>query len=95
MADTSILVSGIEYKVRNLIENNIRLTEALESLRNENKSLHQHIKELEQHIDSLTQKINKNIVSNSLEGEKEIKEGRKLIGDLVREIDQCIALLSK
>lgn len=95
MADTSILVSGIEYKVRNLIENNIRLTDELESLRSENKSLHQHIKELEQHIDSLTQKINKNIVSNSLEGEKEIKEGRKLISDLVREIDQCIALLSR
>ncbi len=95
MADTSILVSGIEYKVRNLIDSNIRLKNELESLRSENTSLHQHIKELEHNIDSLTKKINKSIVSNSLEGEKEIKEGRKLIGDLVREIDQCIALLSK
>jgi FtsZ-binding cell division protein ZapB len=95
MADTSILVSGIEYKIRKLIDSNIQLRSEIERLTEENKLLNEKIKELEDLRSHLTQKINKHIIANSLNGEKEIKEGRKLIGDLVREIDQCIALLSK
>ncbi len=95
MADTSILVSGIEYKIRKLIDSNIQLKSETERLTTENKLLNDKLKELEDIRSQLTQQINKHIIANSLNGEKEIKEGRKLIGDLVREIDQCIARLSK
>lgn len=95
MADTSILVSGIEYKIRKLIDDNIQLKSEMERLTEENKLLNEKINELEDLRSHLTQQINKHIIANSLNGEKEIKEGRKLIGDLVREIDQCIAQLSK
>lgn len=95
MADTSILVSGIEYKIRKLIDSNIQLNLETKRLTEENIFLNEKIKELKDINSQLTQQINKHIIANSLNGEKEIKEGRKLIGDLVREIDQCIALLSK
>lgn len=95
MADTSILVSGIEYKIRKLVDSNIQLKLETERLTEENKLLNDKLKELEDIRSQLTQQINKHIIANSLNGEKEIKEGRKLIGDLVREIDQCIAQLSK
>jgi predicted nucleic acid-binding Zn-ribbon protein len=95
MADTSILVSGIEYKVRKLIDHNLHLSNEVERLNDENNLLNKRIQELENNLSQLTQQINKSIIANSLEGEKEILEGRKLIGNLVREIDQCIALLSK
>jgi cell division septum initiation protein DivIVA len=95
MADTSILVSGIDYKVRKLIDHNLLLNTEIERLQDENNSLTKRIHELENNLGQLTQQINKSIIANSLEGEKEILEGRKLIGNLVREIDQCIALLTK
>jgi len=47
MADTSILVSGIEYKIRKLIDNNIQLRTEAERLTEENKLLNEKIKELE------------------------------------------------
>ncbi len=95
MADTSILVSGIEYKIRKLIDKNIQLNAAVRKLTEENDLLQHKIQELEDIKSQLTQQINKNIIANSLNGEEEIKEGRKLIGNLVREIDQCIELLTK
>lgn len=84
MADTSILVSGIEYKIRKLIDSNIQLKSETERLTTENKLLNDKLKELEDIRSQLTQQINKHIIANSLNGEKEIKEGRKLIGDLVQ-----------
>jgi len=82
MADTSILVSGIEYKIRKLIDSNIQLNSEAKRLTEENKLLNEKIKELKDINSQLTQQINKHIIANSLNGEKEIKEGRKLIGDL-------------
>lgn len=95
MADTSILVSGIEFKIRKLIDKSINLANEVDRLQEENNTLNKKIALLEINLSQLTQQINKSIIANSLEGEKEIQEGRKLIGNLVREIDQCIVLLSK
>ncbi len=95
MADTSILVSGIEFKIRKLIDKSINLANEVDRLQKENNTLNKKIALLEINLSQLTQQINKSIIANSLEGEKEIQEGRKLIGNLVREIDQCIVLLSK
>ncbi len=95
MADTSILVSGIEFKIRKLIDKSINLANEVDRLQEENNTLNKKIALLEINLSHLTQQINKSIIANSLEGEKEIQEGRKLIGNLVREIDQCIVLLSK
>lgn len=94
MADLSIIVSEIEVKLRKMIEaknqlaiENKRLTEENETLMNENVALRKSTEELKD-------KLNKSIIVNALDNEEEIEQGRKLIKELVKEIDKCVSILN-
>lgn len=94
MADLSIIVSEIELKLRKLIDEknqlaveNKRLTEANKALDEENLALRRSAGELQD-------KINKSTIVNALDNEGELEEGRKLIQELVREIDRCVSILN-
>lgn len=94
MGDEEILISGIEYKVRKLIEelkkekaDNIRLAE-------ENKELKDRIITRERTIEEFEQKINILKTAKSLDTTKGSDEAKQRINELVREIDQCIAFLN-
>lgn len=94
MADLSIIVSEIELKLRRLLDEknelaveNRRLVEENAALENENRVLRQSTEELQN-------KINKSTIVNALDNEEEIEEGRKLIKELVKEIDRCVSILN-
>lgn len=94
MADLSIIVSEIELKLRRLLDaknelavENRRLVEENAALENENRVLRQSAEELQN-------KINKSTIVNALDNEEEIEEGRKLIKELVKEIDRCVSILN-
>ena len=94
MADLSIIVSEIELKLRKLIDEknqlaveNKRLTEENVALDNENLALRRSVEELQD-------KINKSTIVNALDNEGEVEEGRRLIKELVREIDRCVSILN-
>ena len=94
MADLSIIVSEIELKLRRLLDaknelavENRRLVEENAALENENRVLRQSTEELQN-------KINKSTIVNALDNEGEVEEGRKLIQELVREIDRCVSILN-
>jgi predicted RNase H-like nuclease (RuvC/YqgF family) len=95
MAETSVLISGIEHKVQQLIARNNQLNKKVKDLTDENEALKSELAELQQSYSQLTDQLNKKIIVNALEGEKELEEGRKLIQELMREIDHCVALLNK
>ncbi len=95
MAETSVLLSGIEHKVQKLIAHNNQLSKQVKDLTDENEALKSELAELQQSHSQLTDQLNKKIIVNVLEGEKELEEGRKLIQGLMREIDHCVALLNK
>ncbi|MBG0782771.1 MAG: hypothetical protein H0S84_10920 [Bacteroidales bacterium] len=95
MAETSVLISGIEHKVLQLIARNNQLSKKVKDLTDENEALKSELAELQQSHSQLTDHLNKKIIVNALEGEKELEEGRKLIQELMREIDHCVALLNK
>ncbi len=95
MAETSVLISGIEHKVQQLIARNNQLSKRVKDLTDENEALKSELAELQQSHSQLTDQLNKKIIVNALEGEKELEEGRKLIQELMREIDHCVALLNK
>ena len=42
----------------------------------------------------LKDKINKLVIVNVLENDKEVEESRQLIKTLVKEIDKCVAMLN-
>ena len=94
MADLSVTLSEIETKIRKLIA----LKNQLEA---ENSKLIQRIEDLQLELEiletentELKEKINKLVIVNTLGNEKEVGESRQLIKALVKEIDNCVAMLN-
>ena len=95
MAEMNIILSEIEVKVRKLIDVQHRLIEENRQLASENKALREQNETLVRSSQELHEKINKTTIVNALgNNEEEIKEGRKLIKELIKEIDQCVSILN-
>ena len=91
----SIILSEIEVKVRKLIDVQHKLVEENRRLASENKALRDENEALVRSSQELHDKINKTTIVNALgNNEEEIKEGRKLIKELIKEIDQCVSILN-
>ena len=95
MTDTSIILSEIEIKLRKLIDARRQLDEENRRLASESRALREENEALARANQELKDKINKITIVNALgKNEEEIKEGRKLIKELVKEIDQCVSILN-
>lgn len=94
MADLSVIVSEIELKLRKVIDAKNKLTIEKQRLTEENAALEEENRALRQSVAELQDKINKSTIVNALDNEREIEEGRKLIKDLVKEIDKCVSILN-
>jgi hypothetical protein len=94
MADLSVIVSEIELKLRKLIDAKNKLTVENRRLTEENAALEKENLALRHSAEELQDKINKSTIVNALDNEGEIEEGRKLIKELVKEIDRCVSILN-
>ena len=95
MAETSIILSEIEVKLRKLIGAHQQLKEENRRLASENQALQEQNEALALASQELRDKINKTTIVNALgNNEEELKEGRKLIKELIKEIDQCVSILN-
>ena len=94
VADLSVIVSDIELKLRKLIDEKSQLAMENKRLTEENGALLRENTALRQSTEELKDKINKSTIVNALDNEGELEEGRKLIKDLVREIDRCVLILN-
>ena len=94
MTDLSIIVSEIELKLRKLIDEKNQLAQENKRLAEENKALDEENLALRRSASELQDKINNSTIVNALDNEGELEEGRKLIKELVREIDRCVSILN-
>lgn len=94
MADLSVTLSEIELKLRKLIALKNQLEEENSMLIRSNEDLQIEIEMLTAENSELKDKINKLIIVNVLDNEKEVGESRQLIKTLVKEIDKCVAMLN-
>ena len=94
MADLSVIVSEIELKLRKLVDAKNKLSVENQRLAEENATLEQENRVLRQSAAELQDKINNSTIVNALDNEGEIEEGRKLIKELVKEIDKCVSILN-
>ena len=95
MAEVSIILSEIEVKVRKLIDAKNQLIEENRRLASENKVLREENETFARTSQELQDKINKTTIVNALgNSEEEIKEGRRLVRELIKEIDQCVSILN-
>lgn len=95
MADTRTLVAGLEYKIRQLIGENIQLKTNVQLQHEELDKLKERLEVVEKINLELTEQLNKKIIADAFNSEQEIEEGRKRIQVLMREIEQCITLVNK
>lgn len=94
MATEQTLVLAIEYKVKKLIELN-------QGLQKKNKDLHQYIDALENKNKALSSELEEKrnelfeiSLANTLERKYGVEESKLKIDNLIKEIDQCIEVLS-
>jgi len=95
MTNEKILIAGIEYKVRKLIEVNSLLSKENARLKAENIVSNKKNEELLEEIEINQKEIFKFTLANTLEIEFGVDEGRKRIDSLIEEIDRCIEVLSE
>ena len=94
MADLSVTLSEIEVKIRKLIALKNQLEQENSRLIQRNEDLQLELEILASENTELKEKINKLVIVNVLENEKEVGESRQLIKALVKEIDNCVAMLN-
>lgn len=95
MADTSVLLSGIEYKLRKLVGEYEVLKKKVDEQAMEIKQLRHENDIAINKISLLTEKLEIKTVAESFSNKTEIEEGRKRIQALMRNIEQSIALINK
>ena len=94
MADLSIIVSEIEVKLRKLLDERNQLAVENKRLADQNEALDKENLALRKSAAELQDKINKSTIVNALDNEGELEEGRRLIKELVKEIDRCVSILN-
>jgi len=95
MDKVSIIVSGLEYKIKKIVDLQSQTQIENEKLKQEiqnNKLIFENQKVI---IKSLEDKLKVLTVVKTLESGKDTYQTKVKINELVREIDKCIALLNK
>jgi len=94
MISEQTLISGIEHKVRKLIEINLSLKQENAGLRSLLEKTEKEKTVISSELSSKESELFNNIVANTLERNFGVDEGKKKIDSLVEEIEKCIAVLS-
>lgn len=94
MANEELLISGIEYKTRKLIEANLALNDENKKLKHEVNLLKEKIEELTSRLQKVENKNVKLSLANTLEYKIGVEKGKKKLESLIEEIDRCIDVLS-
>jgi predicted nuclease with TOPRIM domain len=94
MKDLATLVSGIDYKMRKLIEHHQQLRTENEKNAGEIRELKATNGELREKVRQLEEKIKILKLAKTLENKEGNVEAKLKINELVREIDKCIGLLN-
>lgn len=94
MDEVSTLISGLDFKVRKLIERQKKLRTENESLITEINRLKKTEEEQNQIIQGFEEKIHALKLARVTGQEADNSDTRARIGELIREIDKCIGLLN-
>jgi hypothetical protein len=95
MFDFETTLSGIEYKVRQLVEQNNRLKADIAKLTEDKEILNEKIKNQEYTINELKQETDILKLRNTLVEKGDSAEIKLKINQLIRNIDKSLMLLTK
>ena len=95
MANEEVLVSGIEYKVRKLIESNDLLKEENKKLQKMLGTLQGDLENLQDELDIKNNDFLKLSLAKALESKFGVEKGIKIIDQMIEEIDRSIDVISQ
>lgn len=90
-----MLVSGIEYKLRKLIDRNDILETENKALLETINKLNLEIENKKQQISELEEKLKISSLNKVIAHRFEVAVAKNKIGELVREIDKCIGFMKQ
>ncbi|MBL7863855.1 MAG: hypothetical protein JNK10_03200 [Cyclobacteriaceae bacterium] len=89
-------LSGLERKMVVLINDHKNLKQEVNTLKTENSSLKQSLRQREDQLEGFRNQIKiTKIVDNIHPEDESVSDLRKTVDDYIREIDKCIAHLSR
>ncbi len=95
MANEKVLISGIEYKVRKLIENFRLLSAENKQLKNEVDATKEKLAALQELLNKKNNEFLKLTLANAFENKFGVEKGIQIIDELLEEIDRSIDVISK
>lgn len=95
MEDASVLISGIEYKIKILAENNKVLFDENAKLKQQNSELNALVQQQQDELKTLNEEAVVLKVSKTFGSDTDRQSAKIKINELVREIDECLNLLNK
>ncbi len=94
MNDLITLVSGIEFKARELATRYSAVKNENEELRRKNQQLLNKLEEKETNLKQTQYKNQIIKIAKAIEREKGSTNAKRLINELLREVDRCIGLMN-
>lgn len=89
-------LNGLERKMVVLLNDHKSLKHEVTSLKTENSELRQHLRQRDEQLDGFRNQIKiTKIVDNIHPEDGSVSELKKTVDDYIREIDKCIAHLSR
>ncbi len=95
MANERVLISGIEYKVRKLIEKHGLLLAENKQLKNEVNALHEQLAALQQLLNKKNNEFLKLTLANAFENKFGVEKGIQIIDEMLEDIDRSVDVISK
>lgn len=95
MANEQLLVSGIEYKVRELIESNHLLREENKKLKKMLELMQEDLGKLQNELDVKNNDYLKLSLAKALESKFGVEKGIEIIDQMIEEVDRSIDVISE
>ncbi len=95
MYDFETTLSGIEYKVRQLVDENRQLKEERIKLNDQRDELKEKVRSQETEINELKEKIKVLKLRNTLEEKGNAVDVKLRINQMIQSIDKCLSLLNR
>jgi len=95
MANEQILVSGIEYKVRKLIDSNNLLREENLKLQKMLESVRGNLEKLQNELDIKNNEFLKLSLAKALESKFGVEKGIEIIDQMIEDVDRSIDVISQ
>lgn len=88
------IYNRLEYKIKCAVARLAELQQENKDLQKENSILKQRQRDLEQEVANLNEKMKLMVITKTVLNKQDKNETKKQINDWVREIENCIALLT-